>query len=446
MSAPRRVWIAAGIYALVYFVLGADRYLTYKSGADLGVFTQSIASVFHGFSNTLEGGSHFTVHFSPILYAFAAPLWLFHSALVLVAIQAIACALVGPPLYAIARRRLPENLAFGVVLVALLYPPLAGVTFTEFHEIGLAPATTLWLLWAVDARRWALAVAFAAVALGIKEDQGAILAFAGAFGVVYYLRARDRDGAIFSAALGVSAIAVFVFFFSVVRPLAGATDAWHPLHFYAWDRVVDSRGTTPWWSIGRPAYFLEALIPLAFACLFSPLFVLALPGFAECLLSHESLAYTMGQHYAAVWIPYVLGAFAFGIARIYAHRPHTAAILVRTAIGLCIAILLFASPTHWGHFLGPRTAHHAAVDRMLATLPPDAGVGTHDEIYAHLGFDPNASIGLSRDPHYALFDRTYRSAAWDNEVRPMLQRGIESGKYHLISSDDGVELYERSRR
>jgi uncharacterized membrane protein len=443
MTAPRRVWIATAIYAFVYFVLGADRYLIYRSGADLGVFTQSIASVFHGFSNTLEGGSHFTFHFSPILYLCAPLLLAFHSPLALVAIQSIACALVAPPLYMLARRRMPENLAFGVVLVALLYPPLAGVTFTEFHEIGFAPATILWLLWAIDARRWWLAALFAALALGIKEDQGPILAFAGAFGVVYYLRARDRTGALFSAALGLSAIAVFILFFTFVRPLAGATDAWHPLHFYAWDRVIDSRGTTPWWSIGRPAYFLEALVPLAFACLFSPMFVLALPGFAECLLSHESLAYTMGQHYAGAWIPYVLAAFAFGVARIHARRPRTATILVRTAIGLCIAVLLFASPTHWGHFLGLRTAHHAALDRVLAKLPPDMEVGTHDELYAHLGFDPNASIGLSRNPRYALFDRTYVSAAWVNEVRPALQRGLATGRYRLISSDDGVELYER---
>jgi len=443
MTTLRRVWIASAIYAAVYFILGIDRYVTYRSGADLGVFTQSIATVFHGFSNTLEGGSHFTFHFSPILYLCAPLLLAFHSPLALVAIQSIACSLVAPPLYSIARRRMPENLAFGVALVALLYPPLAGVTFTEFHEIGFAPATALGLLWAVDARRWGFAALFAAVALGIKEDQAAILAFAGAFGIVYYLRVRDRAGVAFSAGLVASAVAIFVFFFSVVRPLAGATDAWHPLHFYAWDRVVDSRGTTPWWSLGRPAYFLEALLPLAFACLSSPMFVLALPGFAECLLSHESLAYTMGQHYAGAWIPYVLGAFAFGIARIYARRPRAATIVLRTSIGLCIAILLFASPTHWGHFLGPRTAHDAALDRVLAKLPPDLEVGTHDELYAHLGFDPNASIGLGRNPRYALFDRTYDSAAWVNEVRPQLQRGLAAGRYRLLSSDDGIDLYER---
>ena len=63
MSLERRVWLATLIFALVYFVLGWDRYATYHSGSDLGLFTQSIANAFAGFSNTTEGGNHFTFHF-----------------------------------------------------------------------------------------------------------------------------------------------------------------------------------------------------------------------------------------------------------------------------------------------------------------------------------------------------------------------------------------------
>jgi hypothetical protein len=70
-------------------------------------------------------------------------------------------------------------------------------------------------------------------------------------------------------------------------------------------------------------------------------------------------------------------------------------------------------------------------------------VGTHDEIYAHLGFDPNASIGLRRDPHYALFDRSYYSASWVADVKPVLLAGLKSGRYRLVSSDDGIDLFER---
>ena len=313
MSARRKVWLASAVYAAVYFALGYDRYTTYHSGADLGLFTQTIASALHGFSNTTEGGSHFTVHFSPILYLCAPLLWATHSPLALVAMQAVAGALVAPPLYFMAGRRASEQVALWVALVALLYPPLAGVTFADFHENGFAPAATLWLLWSVDARRWGWAALCLALVLGIKEDQAPLVACASVFAVMFFARRHERAGTVFALCAFAAACVTFFAFFAIVRPLAGAADAWGPLHFYTWSHIVDPRGSAPWYSIGRPAYFLEALVPLLFLCCLSPLFLVALPAFAEVLLSHESITYTMGQHYAGVWIGYVLAAFALGI-------------------------------------------------------------------------------------------------------------------------------------
>lgn len=423
--------------------MGADRYLSYHSGADLGLFTQSIATVFDGFANTTEGGSHFTFHFSPILYLCAPFLLAAHSALALVAIQAVACALTAPPLFLIARRRVPDGLALAVGSIALLYAPLAGVAFGDFHENAFAPAATLWLLWAVDARRWRLAALFLALTLSIKEDQAVLLSVAAVFALVYFARRGERAGVVFSGAALVASIAVFVVFFGAIRSLAGAHDTWAPLHFYAWDRIVDPKGSAPWYSIGRPAYFLEALVPLAFACLASPVFLLALPGFAECLFSHESVTYTMGTHYAAVWIPYVLAAFALGIANVYAKRPRLANNLVRTSLVLCAINLIFASPTHWGHYLSIPSAHDATLDRALARLPRSIEVGTHDELYAHLGFDRNASLGFARNPRFVLVDRTFAHSYWVEQMLPVLARGVADGTYRRLSSDDGIELYER---
>ncbi len=440
-----RIWMFAALYALVSFALGADRYVTYHSGSDLGLFTQSIATVFHGFTNTTENGSHFTFHFSPILYLCAPLLLATRSPLALIAIQAVACALVAPPLYLLARRRLPAGIALAVASVALLYPPLAGVAFGDFHENAFAPAATLWLLWAVDARRWPLAAFFLAVTLSIKEDQAVLLAAAAAYGLVYFARRGERPGVVFSGAALVVSLAVFALFFGVIRKLAGAQDAWAPLHFYAWDRIVDAKGSAPWYSIGRPAYFLEALVPLLFVCLGSPLFLLALPGFAECLFSHESVTYTMGTHYAAVWIPYVLAAFVLGMANLYAKRPRPARILARVCLVLCAINLVFASPTHWGHYLGARTAHDVTLDRVLATLPRDLEAGTHDEIYAHLGLDPHISLGLARKPRYVLIDTSFAHSYWVEQMLPVVTQGVASGSYKLISDQDGIALYQRLR-
>lgn len=444
MTATVRVWTGTAIFAAGYFALGADRYATYHSGADLGLFTQSIATVFHGFRNSVEGGSHFTVHFSPILYLCAPVLLAMRSPLALVGLQAVACALAAPPLYLFARRRVGESLASGVAVVALLYPPLAGVTFADFHENGFAPAATMWLLWAVDARRWRWAALFAVLTLAVKEDQAVIVGCAAIFAIVYFVRRGERAGVVFGVAALVAAAVVFVGFFAVVRPLAGARDLWGPLHFYSWSRPVAD--ATPWWSLARPSYFVEAMIPLAFVGITQPLFLLALPGFAEDLLSHESITFTMGQHYAAVWIGYVLAAFAAGIAAIARRSAPRALTVVRTCTVVCVLVLAFASPTHWGHYLRSRDPHDRELDRTIAQLPATIAVGTHDEIFAHLGFDPNASLGLTRDPRYALVDGTFATSYWVQRMQPRLELEVDAGRYALVRSAQGIRLYERIGR
>jgi len=443
MKALRRVWLGSGAYALVYFVLGVDRYVTYHSGSDLGLFTQCIATVFHGFHDTPESGSHFTVHFSPILYLCAPLLLATHSPLALVVIQAVAGALAAPALFLIARKRMPDGPAFAVAGVAFLYPPLAGVTFTDFHENGFATAATLWLVWAFDARRFVAAAVFLVLALGIKEDQAPILGFAAVAGLAYAVRRRDRAQAFFALGSLAAAAAAFVLFFGWVRPLAGAVEGWSPTHFYTWSRVVDPRGSAPWYSIGRPAYFAEALVPVAFAAVLSPAFLLALPGFAEVLGSHESITYTMGTHYAAVWIPYVLLAFALAAASLYGRSSRLGSGVVRAALVLCVLVLAVASPTHWGHYLRARNAHDAVLDAALARLRPDLDVGTFDEAYAHLGFDPNAQLGLRRDPRFVLIDETLANSWFTVRYMPRLQRGLIAGTYRRLWRDDGVSLLER---
>ncbi|MBV8151472.1 MAG: DUF2079 domain-containing protein [Candidatus Eremiobacteraeota bacterium] len=442
---PRSVvWAGSALYALVYFLLGWDRYATYHSGADLGLFVQVMSSAFAegGFVSTLEGANHFTYHFSPILYAFAPFLIAARSPLVLIALQAIAGALVAPGLYALAVRRCAPHTALAVAAIGWVYPPLAGITFTDFHENGFVPAATVWLLWALDARRLPIAALLAAVLLATKEDQGLILATVGAGAALVFARRGERPRALFGAGLAIVSLATFVFYFMVVRHLAGATTPWDPLHFYALG--VPSRGpTTPLFSFGRLTYLLEAFAPLLFLPLLAPLVLTTLPGFAECLLSHESLTYTMGQHYAAVWIGYILSAYAVAAVRV---RPA----LRIAAIAASVVVLAVASPTHWAHFLRLPARHDAVLDRFVSAIPSDVTVGTHDEIYAHLGFVPGAQIGLRgprpSPPQFALFDEHYHSTAWVQIVRPQFEELLKAGVYRVVRSEDGVILAQKTAR
>jgi uncharacterized membrane protein len=443
----RIVWAASAAYAVVFFLLGLDRYATFHSGADLGIFAQAIANAAHGMRDTYEHGSHFAFHFSPILYLCAPVLWLTHSAVALIAIQAISTALVAPALYRIARKRTSERNAVALACIALLYPPLQGVTFTDFHEDAFAPAAVVWLLWAIDARRFAIAYVLLAAILCIKEDQAPAMAFLGIVGLAYFRphtprTAFERDGIIFSSVAIVASTAVFIAYFLLVRPVAGAHVAWIPAHFYAWSAHGPS---LPLWReiAGRVTYLLEAFVPLALIPLGTRLLLLSIPGFVEVLASREPLTYTMGQHYAAAWVPYVLAAFVVAGAKLLNGGVARGLAWVRASAVLCLLISAFFSPLHLGHFLGWPNASDREIDSLIRRLPQSASVGTYDEIYAHLGFFAHAAVGIERRPRYVIYDRGYSSLYWNGSVLPRIHRAVAAGVYYRVSDSENVVLLER---
>lgn len=431
------------VYFFALTLLGIDRYVIYRSGADLGLFVQAIADGAHGMHNQIEGGSHYIYHFSPVLTLTTPVLLLAHSPIALTIIQALAGALTAPAVFFLARRRMNEHLASMAAIITLLYPPLVGVTFADFHENGLAPAAIAWLLWAVDARRFGLAAIFAATALGIKEDEALVLSVLGAGYALWSAYHKDRAGAVFGAAVSGAAVALFLAFFLIVRPLAGAPHIWQPLGFYVADHPGEAQGIAAVYF--RFSFVIEVLAPLLFLPLRSAWFLLALPGLVEVLASRWSITYTMGQHYAGVWIAYVLAAFVVALAAIAKKNRARAELLAKLSMLVCALILVFASPTHWGHFLGVQTAHDRALNRILARIPASAQVGAVDEVYTHLSLDPNAQTGFAGSPEYLVVDARYDSATWRTLYEPELDARLHTGGYQSVTNDDGVTLYRLTK-
>ena len=434
---------ACVVYAVALTLLGADRYASYHSGADLGEFVQTIATPFSGFGDTPEGGSHFLHHFSPVLYLCSPLLLLAHSPIALIAIQALAGALVAPPIFLLVRKRAGDRLALLAAGVTLLYPPLVGVTFTDFHENGFAPAAIAWLAWAVDARRWGWAALFVVLGLAIKEDEALMFIVLGAGFAIWGGRRGDLPLTRFAAATAVTGVLTLALYFAVVRPLAGGHDAWFALT-YITDPAAHQSGLAA--VLGRLSFLLEALVPLCFVPLFGWSVSIVLPGLIEVLSSQWSITYTMGQHYAGVWVGEMLVAYALTLASLAGRRgPRFASRLAVASLVICVLNLSLASPTHWRHYLAPVNAHDRVIDAFIAALPPDAAVGTHDEIYSHLGFDPNARLEWASQPEYVLVDNTYPSQAWQDTGRKALADLVAHHVYALVRAQDGVELYRKNR-
>jgi uncharacterized membrane protein len=435
----RRVWIATAVFTVVVSALAVDRYVTYHYGADLGLFTQTILTAFHGFYNQVEHGSHFMVHFSPIYFVIAPVLAVFRSPLTLQVLQAIGCALIAPPIFLFARKRVDDRLAAVIAIVALLYPPLVGMALSEFHENAFAPAAIAWLLWAVDERRWPLAALFVALVLSIKEDEAVILAVLGAGYAVVSLRRRDRPAALFGAGVALAAVGVLALFFGVIQPASGGR--WFVADFYLAHDADLPHGIVT--ITGRLTFLLEVFVPLLFLPLRSRAIWLAVPGLIEVLSSRWPVTYTMGTHYAGVWIAYVLVAFAAALGSIAGADARRGWLLVRACVALCLLNLIVASPTHWAHYYRLPNSHDAALDRVIAQVPPESVAASFDEAYTHMSLNPNARIGMYVTPEYFVYDAQYDGATWRTNIVPRLAAVVCGGYFVRAASEDGVTLFKR---
>jgi uncharacterized membrane protein len=438
----RFLWIGTAIYAALFAALGAVKYGAHRNLVDFGIFSQTVASAFGCFCNPIEG-SHWAFHFSPILYIAALPLSFVRSPLVLIVLQAVAGALCAAPVYGMVRARTDRSTARFAAIVVWLYPPLAGLTFGDFHENGFAPAAVAWTIYAFDAGFIGLTAAFAAIVLSIKEDQAIFLGIAAIVGAIAYRadRKRRRLAICVAIACGFVAMAFFVF----IQPHAAAAPGWQPDRFYAWT-AQDVRSLFGIGTGARLWFLLAIFAPLAFLPFRSRVTWLAAAPLAEVLFSRMSTTYTLGTHYAGAWIGYVFAGFAVATGN--------SSIRVRRAMwwaaGLAAVELLVANPLHPGLNLRARQGRDVALDESLANLPRYASVATQEEAYTHLALDdPLARLLPERadvvtHACFVLLDRDFPLSARLHEYAPSFDALVRARIYVPISRSGGIELYRRS--
>ena len=435
------LWFATAAYAAIYFILGAIRYSAHRNFVDLGIFAQTAASAFGCFCNTVEG-SHWSFHFSPVLYLAGALMRVWPSALSLIALQAVAGALTIPPVYALVRAHADRRAARLAALVVFLYPPLAGVVFNDFHENGLAPAVVAWMLWAFDARRAAWTIVLTLLALGVKEDQAIFIAVAGLAGAIAYRSDRTRVGpAVFACIAGA---AVAAGYFAIGHPHSAG-------RFYAWT-PADVHALLPRGILERLGFVLLAFVPLLFLPLRTPALLVTLLPLGEVLASRMSTTYTMGSHYAGAWAGWVFFAFAIGIAQLWSRDPHKAHRVLYWCVGLCVAEFAAADPLHPGYFLHARGARDAALDTFIGTLPRDVSLATQEEAYTHMAAtDPNAAL-LPETPEQPvtacaiLTDEDFPDSPRLQESKSLVARLVRSGAYRVSERRGGIILYTKTGR
>jgi uncharacterized membrane protein len=435
--------------------LAAVRAVDWSYGADAGTFVQIVLDAFGGMHNGVEQTTHYRFHWSPTLVLLWPFLAATHSLWVLQTILAAATVACAPLLAAIARcgfaaRRLQPWIPERIGAVALVYPPLVAVGFAEFRDLGLLPVLALGWWLALQRRSWAWAGACAVLLAGLREDVCLELAIVGL--VVGASAARDGDRAKLAAGLGSAGLALLsgAIYVTVVLPRVGP---WPPSHFYEYPfahgpaELLLAPFTHPLafgaaiLTLGRLTYVLEALAPLAFVPLRTRLAWLAAPGFAIVLLANSGLVWRMGMHYAALWIPWLLLAFAGGIATLRLQRRWTS-----IAFGLSTVVLIAFNPLHPLHYLKP--SYHALGDARaaIACVPSGATLATHDEWYTAVAARRPEAMVLGVDPppaDYLVVADDYPNQAFAQDVLPRVRALATSGAYSAVCRFGAVATYRR---
>ncbi len=461
----RRLALAILAYVAVLCALAAWRWHIWTFGADSGTFAQVVANAFDAFVDGPEQGTHFRFHWAPLLATLWPVVTLGRSALLLQFAQIVLIAATAIPLYALARPYAGESLAFAYASLALIYPPLAAVAFTEFHEIALYPVLALAIVWSAERARWGWFALFGVLAALVREEACIVLALVGVVlaivGAARRKAPRARGEGLLAgtpreaerlavagmALCGVNVAALGVYY-GVVIPRVGP---WQPSRFYDYSfahgpaSLLVALATHPanalaLCTLGRFTYVLEALVPLAFLPLFSRWSLLALPGLLVVLLSSDPIAWRMGSHYAALWCPWLL----LGAVAALVRRPRLLRRFYAAAVAFCIVFLSAFNPMHVAHYVRPVYAHDDAA-KALALVPADALLVTHDEWFAHAAYRIRRStIFFCPYVDYAVFADDYPSTYYEREERPEVEREVATGRMRVAATFGRVRVYRRT--
>jgi uncharacterized membrane protein len=461
-----RLWAWAIVEFALLAALAAVRTKLWTYGSDTGTFAQIVAGAFTGMRNGVEAGSHFRYHWSPSLALLWPLVAATRSAFGLQLAQAAATVACAPLVAALARPYAGERLSNRLGLMTLLYPPLVALGFDEFHELGLFTPLVLALFVAADRGRWIWFAICAIVAIGLREDAALTLVV---FGVALWAIARRPHAAgrglldafapapralgVAGASLAIGAAGALAVYYGIVTPRLGG---WVPSHFYRYPfadgplalvvapLVHPIEFARAIFTFGRLTYALEALVPLAFLPLRSRWSLLALPGAAIVLLANSGYVWRMGDHYAALWIPWLLVATVAGVAGLARRAGERAARGWTTAASaLCVLFLIAFDPLHPLHYLHPYYHDLANARRAIGCVPKDASMATYDEWFSAVAAQrPNATIDRTNGVEYLVYASDFPGAAYRSTLRPALAAEVARGQYRAICRFGEVVAYK----
>ncbi|HKP59954.1 MAG TPA: DUF2079 domain-containing protein [Polyangiales bacterium] len=430
-----------------------------SAGFDLGIFDNLMVNALEGrpfhSSVAVPKGSYLSNHAEFGMYLFLPVYALWPRAETLLILQSAFMGFAAVPLYAFAATRLPRMAAALLSVAYLMYAPLHGPNFFDFHWMPLSMLFFFWLFYAIERRQKYLIGVLSVVICLMREDAPFGLIATGLFLIATGHWPR------LGGWLTVLPSAWFVIVKFVIMPLAG------PWWFSDIYRELIAPGEKGYGSVVRtivinPSFFVKTLLteakltyalhlfaPLALLPLRGPgLWLLALPGFVVTLMTTGYAPTTsISFQYTTHWIPFLFGATVLALARRDV-RPS----LLALCFGVICHTYVFGAILQRDTFTGgfnkvefsmskEERQRYADLRALAARIPARASVAATEQEVPHVSNRPNVytlKIGVGNAEYVLVNRRTLF-----NEARRHFQDALGAASYDLVARQGDYVLFRR---
>lgn len=403
---------AAGYAAYVAFYTIRNHHRLGTTAFDLGIYDNLMYNAMHGrlfVSPVLfgPGGGNYLAGHAEFAMLLFVPFYAIHPGPeTMLIIQALVLGFAAVPLYLFASTRLARPVAATIAGAYLMFAPLHGPNFYDFHWIPLAVFFHFWLYYAIANRKSWLTAAMIVVLFAIREDVAVGLAVLGLF--LLFSGLRPRLGLI----MAVAAVTWFAIVRFVIMPLAGG---WYFQNLYSglfaegvstFGSVIKTILTNPLYTFGslgsegKLTYVGHMFVPLALLpCRRIQLLPLALAGiFFTVLTTGYGPTVQISFQYTTHWIPYLFLASVLTLALI-SRQPN--AVPARRAALCAMAVTMLAHSYNFGALLQHQVfvggfsriefqmssddhRRYQDLKELLAMIPRNASVAATEQETAHV--------------------------------------------------------------
>ncbi len=438
------IYLAMLVYTVIFSYFTIQKHNAFRTFAwDLGISQQALWTTLNSgrlFYYTPElffnpTGSFFGLHFSPILFLLLPIYAICQKPETLLVFQSFVISLSSLPLYWFARKSLNSKLvAVGFSLSYLLYPPLQGANWFDFHVQCFLPLFFFSAIYCLENEKWGKYFIFLVLALSIAENVPLVVIFIGIYGFFkhrnilldLFKHKKPTDKRILVPFFTITMAFIWLLFARYIQnsffPVDPVFDSFYRAIDY-WS-VLGIKGdpvSMPLYLVLNPLSALQALTYDAFAKLLfvtlifgslmflsfrSAILLITLPSLGPALLSNHQPFYVMGVHYPLYYIPFIFLAAIVGLKR-QSHQlpPSNMSKRIRNILILMLAFSVFASPLspllltsnvsipHFSEYRLPSiTEHEISLQKIGELIPQNASILTQNNIFPHFANRENAYV------------------------------------------------------